>query len=360
MSRRSRNNKKNITKLKLKNSTRVFLVILSLVIFAISSTKFFESLSVKNSEKVETQVYTYTNDYNLNYSVNIIKNNFITDETLPSGQTYVSDLIDFLDMNIKYKYTASDENVVNYNYKIDAVVGASYTNNGKEYGVWNKVYNLKDVTSEKSNGNILIDENINVDYKKYHQEVKNFEQSMGMSLDAFLYVRLTVNTSTIVNHQELKNSYVSNFSITLGDKIAIVDGKNQDTKINSIKQHNTVEQTNIDISKLIISAITMVVSLYTIYYVRFKTKKFNTIKNKFKFELNRILKSCQDRIVIVKNQVECEEDNIIDVNDFGELIKLSEELYKPILCWISDNISNEEAWFSVISNKITYRFILKK
>ena len=104
----------------------------------------------------------------------------------------------------------------------------------------------------------------------------------------------------------------------------------------------------------------MLFSIYVIYYVRFRTKKFNTIRNEYKLELNRILKSCQDRIVIVKNQLDNDSETVIEVNDFGELIKLSEELYKPILCWISDDLENEQAWFSVISNKVKYRFILKK
>ena len=104
----------------------------------------------------------------------------------------------------------------------------------------------------------------------------------------------------------------------------------------------------------------MLLSIYIIYYVRFKTKKFNAIRNEFKLELNRILKSCQDRIVIVKNQIDNDSESIIDVNDFGELIKLSEELYKPILCWISDNLEEEQAQFSVISNKVKYRFIFRE
>lgn len=94
------------------------------------------------------------------------------------------------------------------------------------------------------------------------------------------------------------------------------------------------------------------------YYIRFKTYTGYNIRNEFKFELNRILKSCQDRIVVVKSKLELEQENTIDVKDFGELIKLSEELFKPILYWISDE--GEEAYFSVISNKINYRFILRK
>lgn len=356
----SRRSKRNSNKLKLRNSTRVFLVMFSLIIFAISSSVFYKSLFQNNITKTEEQIYTYKNEYNSDYTVNIKENSFITEKTLPSGQNYVSDLIDSLDMNIKYNYSASENKDIDYNYKIDAILGASYTDNGKEYNVWNKTYNLKTVDTTKTNDKLSIDENINIDYKKYHQEVKNFKQSMGMNLDAFLYIKLTVNTKTNVNHQEVNNQYISNFSITIGDKIAIVDGKNTDTKIDSIKQENTTEHSDINIGKILFSFVIMIICLYTIYYVRFKTKKQNTIKNEFRLELNRILKSCQDRIVIVKTNNISDEENIVDVNDFGELIKLSEELYKPILCWISDDLNNEEAWFSVISNKIRYRFILKK
>lgn len=176
-----------------------------------------------------------------------------------------------------------------------------------------------------------------------------------MSVNANLYVRLIVNTRTFINNEEVINQYVSNFSISLGDKLAIVNGKNNDIQIGSTKYASTTENVNINIGKLIISLIG-----YTMYFIQFKTKKLNTIKNEFKLELNRILKSCQDRIVIVKNKVDADEENIIEVNDFGELIKLSEELYKPILCWISDDINDEQAWFSVLSNKVGYRFILKK
>ena len=48
---------------------------------------------------------------------------------------------------------------------------------------------------------------------------------------------------------------------------------------------------------------------------------------------------------------------IIEVKDFGELIKLSEELYKPILYWNSNQ--KEEAEFFVITNNVIYKFILK-
>ena len=276
MSRRSKKNKRNLKKLKLRNSTRVFLVVLSLIIFAISSANFLKSLSKKDIKNTEEKIYTYKNEYKSDYTVNIKNNQFITDSTLPSGQTYVSDLVNSLDMNINYTYTASEKTSMKYNYKIDAVIAGSYTDNGQSYVVLNKTYNLKTSDEIETNGDIKIDENININYDKYHQEVKNFKQSMGMALDSYLYIKLTVNTATTVNHQEVKNEYVSNFSVTIGNKIAKIDSTSPDTKLGSLKQENTVKTSSLDITKLVISLVIILISLYTIYYIAFKTKKYNT------------------------------------------------------------------------------------
>lgn len=356
----SRSRKKASAKIKLRNSIRISFIMFSFIVFAFSSSVFIKSVHINNSSKVEENLYTYQNDFKMNYDVNIKNNPFVLEDSLPSGQTYVSDLIDTLDITLNYKYSGSTNSHIKYNYKVDAILDSTYKENGKDYSVWNKTYNLLSKEDLQSENNILFDENFKVDYKKYHQEIKNFKQSFGMALESRLYIKLTVNTQTIVKNQEINNEYVSDFSITLGDKIAVVNGKNNDVKIDSFKQENIINDITMNIPKVIISMFTMGISLYVIYYIKFKTKKYNTIKNEFKLELNKILKSCQDKIVIVKTNNIDENENIIDVYDFGELIKLSEELYKPILCWISDDLNNQEACFSVISNKVRYRFILKK
>ena len=83
----------------------------------------------------------------------------------------------------------------------------------------------------------------------------------------------------------------------------------------------------------------------------------NNITNEYRKELNKFLKLCQDKIVQVNTNPN-ENDNIIDVKDFEEIVKVSEELFKPILYYFDNE--NQEAIFCVITGKITYRFILKR
>lgn len=89
-----------------------------------------------------------------------------------------------------------------------------------------------------------------------------------------------------------------------------------------------------------------------------KSRTTNRVKNEFKQELNRILKLCQDKIVQISTKPSDKEEDIVNVKGFGEIVKVSEKLFKPILYYY-DSIK-EEAWFSVMSNGTTYRYILRK
>ena len=84
----------------------------------------------------------------------------------------------------------------------------------------------------------------------------------------------------------------------------------------------------------------------------------NKTRNEFRQELNRILKICQDKIVQVSTKPIDKPEDVVLVKDFGEIVKISEELFKPILYYFDSQ--KEEAWFSVMSGKTTYRYILKK
>ena len=91
-------------------------------------------------------------------------------------------------------------------------------------------------------------------------------------------------------------------------------------------------------------------------FTRFQT--VNKIKNEFRTELNRIIKLCKEKLVQVDNLNDSSSQNIIFVKDFEEIYRISEEVFKPILYWISPK--NNEAYFTVISDEMTYRYILKR
>lgn len=350
-------------KLKLNNKARIALILIGILMFGVGTAELYDTFTKKVEVVTEqSEVYKYTNKFSSNYAVNIKSNPYIEEEIMLPDQTYISDLVSSLDISLNYSYSdsLSEPIPVKYSYKVDTVMVATYDSDDKEYVVLNKKENLKTVANlEAKSDKLKVEEVVNVDYAKYHEIIKDFKQTLGMNVKAKLKVILTVDTSATFDSQNVNNQYKSEFSIDLGSKVAIVENKGSDTDTKSIKSKEiTEEKVDFDAVKASCSVAILLIGIYIIYVVAYRTQKLRVIGNEFKAELNRILKSCQDRVVVVENQVDTDVENTVVVAKFGELIKLSEELFKPILCWIDKD--EKEAQFSIISNGVKYVYILKQ
>ena len=62
-----------------------------------------------------------------------------------------------------------------------------------------------------------IHEKVNIDYAKYHALIKGFKQTMGITADSILLVRLTVNTKSTVGigtHRLTTNNHTRGIRLT--------------------------------------------------------------------------------------------------------------------------------------------------
>lgn len=346
-------------KIKIRKSTRYIYSLIAIILLLVSSSCLSKILFTKDTTYNKKEIYSYTNKFDYNYTVNLIENKYIDTKTLGMNETaYITDLIDNINMNLNYSYYSKTQSEIDYKYRVIGKLEAVYTRDGVEQKVWQKDYVLLEEQSANSNGNeIKIDENIILNLKEQNDLVKDFEQKMGMTIDAKFVVSLEITTNTKIEQEDVTNKYNPTISIDLGQKTTTIKGDNNKenteyiaTQVQEYKKVNIIEV--IFYSCMFIASIIMIIYIYT------KTEKSNRIKNEFRQELNRILRLCQDKIVKVSNNIDINKTSIIDVKDFGEVMKLSEELFKPILYWYSNE--KEEAWFYVMSNHVTYRYILKK
>lgn len=301
-------------------------------------------------------ILTYTNKLNTTYDVDLKDNKFMDQKTLPMGKTYVTNLIDKINMKFDFSYDASKYTELTYSYSIVGVLNGAYSKNGTPQKVWEKEYVLLEETeNKKSNNTINIKENIPIDVNEYNDEIYNFEKTLGMAITANLNVQLRVNIDGKINDTQINDNYVSNIDIELGEQTTEITGKLTDETEDTLYKTTTNNKNNTVV--IAVNVILIVAALAWLRYISVNTTNLNTVRNNYKLELNRILKSCEDKIVKLSRNVDLNGKEVIEVNDFGELIKLSEELYKPILYWNSNQ--KEESEFFVITNSVIYKFILK-
>ena len=343
-------------KQKLRKSIRTFYIVLAISVMAFCSATIFNRIVKKDTYDIKEILLSYTNKLNTTYTVDLKNNNFIEEKTLPMGKTYVTELIDKINMNFDFSYNASKYTELTYSYSVVGVLNGAYSKNGTPQNVWEKEYVLLQKTeNKKSNNTINIKENIPIDVNKYNDEIYNFEQTLGMAITANLNVQLRVNIDGKINNTDIKDNYVSDINIELGEQTTQITGKLTDETGDTLYKTTTNNKNNTIV--ITVNTILIIAALVWLRYISVNTTNLNTVRNNYKLELNRILKSCEDKIVKLSRNIDLNGKEIIEVKDFGELIKLSEELYKPILYWNSNQ--KEEAEFFVITNNVIYKFILK-
>lgn len=349
-------------KIKLSNTVRISLIIFSLVIFALGFENLIQILMNKPTTiKESKEIYRYTEEFSQNTQVNLKENAFVKDRDSFEGQSYLSDLISNIDLNLRYQYTDSKPTKVTYNYKIEAITKSTYSNTKNDYDILNKTELLTESKEETVNSaDFSINENVRIDYAKYHQEIKNFKQQMGINADSYLYIKFTINTKAMIESKEVENEYTSDYRISLGDKIAVIEAKDKDERTNSVTSDIFgVLQQEKNYKVLTLSIGLMLIALAILIFVIRKTEKLNTIRNEYKLELNKILRSCENKLVHIEDLKQIDIEKATKVKDIEQLLILSDEALVPIYCYIKEE-PEEEAYFIVTKYEQNYIYILKK
>lgn len=346
------------SKNRLRKSTKYIYFAIAVVLAVISSFNLLYNLSEDNMKTKTKQIYKYTNQFNYDYSVNLIENQFMQNtEIKDKTMAYVTDLIDNINLDINYNYLADTESNLEYQYSIIGKMQVVYTKDGEEQKIWEEEdVLLEREKTEKSDNKIEIKENLKLDLKDKNEMLKEFKQQMGMTIDAKYTVILKVNVNTQIEDKPVNVEYTPNIQIDLAEKTSKIVGENNLEDSEYISQEYKVNSSK-STFMIILDIVLLFIAILIVKYVT-KSKTIHTVKNEYRQELNRILKLCQDKIVQVSTKPMDNPDDIVYVKDFGEIIKVSEELFKPILYYYDNE--KEEAWFSVMSSGTVYRYILRK
>lgn len=347
-------------KIIISNKARIVFIIVALVLFAIGSGLIIKSFNLNSQVFTEKrEIYNYTDKYNVDAHVNLIENDYVKENEFEEGQTYLADLISSIDMTIDYEYKDSMTVPLTYDYSIDTIVKATYNANKGSYEVLNKSENIKKTSKKYVNSNALsIHETIGINYEKYHSLIKGFKQTMGINADSVLIVRLTVNTTSTVNGKEYENQFVSDYNITLGDKVALITENAKNDDVHKITEDVEIKvQDDINMGKVFVYSICMILGIVLLVFILGSTQSSKSVMSDYRLELNRIFKSYDDKIVLLQDLKQIDIEHATGVKDIVQLIKLSEEALVPIYCYIKEE-PEEKAYFIVTKYEKSYIYIL--
>ena len=341
---------------RIRKSTKYLVIVASMVSIVVSASNLFTNLSKENMKTSTKEIYNYNNKFNYDYKVNLIENKYVNNkQNLNKELVSVTELIDTINLKLNYEYEGSVESNIKGKYWIIGKTEGIYAKDGEEQ----KVIEQEEILFEEEEINIKdkkinINKDLEIDLKDKNKLINEFKQTMGMSIDARYTVTLKIEIYTNIEGENVKNTYSPSVRMDLAEKTTKIYGE-KDEKIQYVSKEYSVNSVG-NKASIIIDIAVIAIALLIVKHV-LQSKPTNIIKNEFRQQLNRILKIYQDKIIQVSQKPTEDVNNIVDVKDFGEIAKAAEELFKPILYYYDHE--KDEAWFSIMSGNIVYRYILK-
>ena len=330
---------------------RFILLFAMILLFSVS---LYCGINVKSDN-----VYRYVEGGTINYKTYLVPNNYYNVPFLNEDMQYISDLVNYLDVDFNYDLFFSSKTKYSYNYYVTGDLYI-YEGNTKDKLLYKKSYNVINPVqvNNEIGDNIVLNLNQKIDYKYYDNIAKSFTNQFGLITNSEIVFNFHVNVDSKsefldddIRIEGLSVMRVPLNTKTMGVTLELMDSNNKEEFVK--RSDNTS-----NIILFCVSFVCFVISVILVQsIVRFMLKTRST-KNNYQTTLDKILKEYDRAIITAKSDYIIKNvDNYIDVSSFLELMDVHDNLDLPIL--YIEIAKGQKVWFIINAREGTYRYVLK-
>lgn len=305
------------------------------------------------------------NEYGkLDYKVYIHKDEFYYEsDYLPSGQSYIAEVIDYLNLNFKYEIDFEEDVDVTYSYKIESYLEIVNGANGGSKLLTHSINDQPIIASEenvKISGNmLLIDKTVDVDYEYYDDYAQRYLKTYKPT-NAICTLVVKFSLNDCVNCNQFKNKTNNTDTISFRIPLATNTVKAETIGLSEANGSNTIictnEQGKVLFKSLIYTFSTLVVVLcigLVIYIYLTRNTDIN-----YSIKVNKIVNSYKSFIQKTISEFDTSGYQILEFATIRELLEIRDTLQKPIL--MHENEDKTCAKFMILADdNMLYMYEIK-
>lgn len=340
-----------------KREKTLFLGLLFVFSFALLFS-IYNTFKVLN-DKDKPSGFVYNEKTNTNYTVSINKNEFIYNPVLPSNETYISSLVDKINMSMKYNYSSKDVIPLKISHRVIATVSGVYNQNPVEKQsnptIWKKDYEIIPLKEEayKSENKIDIDESFEIDWKFYNDEINRFKESFTIPIISKLDLKMIINMESYDSDYVIKETKEINASMPLSELVFKIDAQLTEEEEKVVPLKDVDEKRDNERKALVYSFIGLMSAIMTVLTIK-KLMSFNKIKS-FHSRIENIKKQYNEIVVETKNMINIKGYKPIAITTFDEMLNLADSFLVPIILYEESNL----ACFYIVKDEVIYMYIIK-
>ena len=325
------------------------------IVFSLFSLYYFK-MGLKNTYQEEV---SYKSSSNVSYKVYLLENDYFDEPYLGMNRTYISSLINYIDINFNYNLNFSNFVSGKYTYYIKGIIAADKVKDD-DNSYWSKSYILKEpVTISYDNQNSFnIDTNAKVDYQKYNSLLNEFRKDYGISFDGTFKVQLVIESES--NATNIKESIpvdsLIEVRVPLTQQVIdlSIDLSNNDNE--GEVSETIVNNTSSNYVFLGLGILFMSVTLCLLWLIFRYIIFIYLSKSEYSKTLKKILSTYDSVIVNVSNLPNLNDLKVIEVNTFSELIDAYSEVRMPINYY--EEVADCKSVFVLVSTNMAWVYTL--
>ena len=325
------------------------------IVFSLFSLYYFK-MGLKNTYQEEV---SYKSSSNVSYKVYLLENDYFDEPYLGMNRTYISSLINYIDINFNYNLNFSNFVSGKYTYYIKGIIAADKVKDD-DSSYWSKTYILKEpVTISYDNQNSFnIDTNVKVDYQKYNSLLNEFRKDYGISFDGAFKVQLVIESES--NATNIKESIpvdsLIEVRVPLTQQVIdlSIDLSNNDNE--GEVSETIVNNTSSNYVFLGLGILFMSVTLCLLWLIFRYIIFIYLSKSEYSKTLKKILSTYDSVIVNVSNLPNLNDLKVIEVNTFSELIDAHSEVRMPINYY--EEVADCKSVFVLVSTNMAWVYTL--
>jgi len=294
---------------------------------------------------------TYTEQNDLDYKV-YLKNNDYYENEYVQDMEYISNLINYIDLDYNYSLVVDKDMDLDYSYNVIARI--KVYNNEEGNLIHKKEETLVDEVRGTKKGMIQINEDLKVNYPTYNDYAKQFKNQFSLFANSKLEVIMSIQVKD--KEGKLNKSYSDIIEVPLGEQLVRISKIYEKPLANG-----KINVTEFDLNRAVFGGTFLLISILLFLISIFQIIKISIIKSKsgysiYQKTLHRIFNE-YDKLVVNTLEVPAVKDQqLIRVTSFEELVDAADNLQKPIL--YTEIEKGKLCHFCVISEKQFYQYWL--
>ena len=311
----------------------------------------------------EQVAITYSDQGAIDYRVYLKENRFFDTPYLTAGRTYITNLIDYLDIDMSYSLSFDDAVDLNYNYYYVATISAAKdtgTASADKGEYWSKTYKLTDATAKTATDthNLSISQNLKVNYADYNQILSDFKSTYSLAATGTLKIAMVLE-GEIVSAKfdeplplEYSEVYLS-IPLTEQSVEASVVGSTGDMQSHSTSKE--INKDNFSYLAMRILGIIMIIASVLGFAFAWLTRKQKTSAARYDNAVKHLVGSYDSIIVEVNERPKTAGLNVLTVNRFDELLDVYNSIHLPISCYRGD----KKTEFIIVGEHMAWEYAVK-